>query len=92
LVNVAQTEKVESNNSNDISKESSSNWKLAIILISIFFSFIIGLVIYAIKGESMTPADKKTSKTVLMIIAIVDIVVIILATILLSTLAFRFKY
>jgi uncharacterized protein involved in response to NO len=57
--------------------EQSSNWKLAIILVSIFLSFIAGIIIYAVKSSSLSLNDRKTSKIVLITIGIIDMVILI---------------
>jgi amino acid transporter len=67
----------------------SSNWKLIIILLTIFTSFIVGWIIYLVKKSSLEDSDRRTCKIVLWVFTILEVLgvvlIVVLAVVLFST-------
>jgi hypothetical protein len=64
----------------EINEQSSSNWNLAIILVSVFLSVIAGVIMYAVKSNDKT-LNLKPSKIALIIIGIIDLILLIVVVI-----------
>ncbi|MDR0545416.1 MAG: hypothetical protein LBG49_00620 [Mycoplasmataceae bacterium] len=57
-------------------RSSSSNWNLAIILVSLFLSCLGGWIMYAVKTNDKS-LDLRVSKKALIIITILDVIAVI---------------
>ncbi|MDR2369206.1 MAG: hypothetical protein LBD63_01080 [Mycoplasmataceae bacterium] len=68
-------------------QETSSNWKLVIILCTIFLSFIAGLIIYLVKAKVLTDSDRKISRLIVIIFGAVSVALIIVIVVLFIVLA-----
>ncbi|MDR2369172.1 MAG: hypothetical protein LBD63_00905 [Mycoplasmataceae bacterium] len=75
------------NKNGKTSQETSSNWKLAIILCTILLSFIVGLIIYLVKAKVLTDSDRKISRLIVIIFGAFEIGLIIILVIVISVLA-----
>jgi F0F1-type ATP synthase membrane subunit c/vacuolar-type H+-ATPase subunit K len=63
-------------------ESTSNNNKLIVLLCTFLASFLVGLILYLCLSKDMNDSDKKTCRTVLIVLGIIQLVLIIAVVVL----------
>lgn len=60
--------------------EYSHKWKIAVIVITVFLTFVIGSIFWVVKKDDMTKEDGNACKTAIIISIIIDLILLVSLT------------